>query len=59
MFKAASPQYTSRILQDANIEAHLYDPTLLPNNADSEKHKYITCYDPATGVGHCKMFFRT
>lgn len=55
-FQASSPQYTARIIRDASITAHLDDPTLLPAGADTERFKYLTCYDPATGVSFLACF---
>ncbi|GHJ86665.1 hypothetical protein NliqN6_3067 [Naganishia liquefaciens] len=46
--EASHPQYTSRVIRNASITAHLEDPSLLPAHADQEQYKYLTCYDPAT-----------
>lgn len=37
------------ILQNPKIDSHLYDPSLLPSAAPSDR-KYITSFDPATGM---------
>ncbi|KAH8120042.1 meiotic sister-chromatid recombination aldehyde dehydrogenase [Phellopilus nigrolimitatus] len=45
----ADPQWSSIIITNPNLEAHLSNPDLLPP-VHIPNRRYITCYDPATSL---------
>ena len=47
--QAADPQWASCVIQNPHLESHLERPDLLPAIALPDR-KYITSYDPATGL---------
>jgi acyl-CoA reductase-like NAD-dependent aldehyde dehydrogenase len=50
----ADPDHKSKYIENPSLDAHLSDPSLLPHGAGRDR-KYITSYDPATGL-HLKTF---
>jgi acyl-CoA reductase-like NAD-dependent aldehyde dehydrogenase len=50
----ADPDFNSKYIENPSLDAHHTDPSLLPHGAARDR-KYITSYDPATGL-HLKTF---
>lgn len=50
----ADPDFNSKYIENPALDAHHTDPSLLPHGASRER-KYITAYDPATGL-HLKTY---
>ena len=53
-FQEADPDFNSKYIENPSLDAHHSDPSLLPHGAARDR-KYITSYDPATGL-HLKTF---
>ncbi|KAG6810295.1 hypothetical protein H0H92_012519 [Tricholoma furcatifolium] len=45
----ADPEWKSYAIKEPRLDSHLRDPNLMPT-ASSEDRKYITSFDPATGL---------
>ena len=50
----ADQDFQSKFIDNPSLDAHLSDASLLPHGAARDR-KYITSYDPATGL-HLKTF---